>query len=98
MIYYQDEHILIRNLQQSDARIITEEIAQGWHANIKKYEMLLKDQSEGRSISAFWKNTADMASAVSSWILSNSSPQAIRIPFISESACTAAMAAHRECM
>lgn len=52
MIYYQDEHILIRNLQQSDARIITEEeIAQGWHADIKKYEMRLKDQSEGRSIS-----------------------------------------------
>lgn len=52
MVYYQDDLILIRDLQQSDARIITdEEIAQGWHADIKKYEMRLRDQSEGRSIS-----------------------------------------------
>lgn len=51
MIYYEDESILIRNMIQSDARIITEEeIAQGWHANIEKYEMRLKDQSEGKSI------------------------------------------------
>lgn len=52
LIYYQDKDILIRNLQQSDAQIITEEeIAQGWHADIEKYQMRLRDQAEGRSIS-----------------------------------------------
>ena len=52
LIYYQDQDILIRNLQQSDAQIITEEeIAQGWHSDIEKYQMRLRDQAEGRSIS-----------------------------------------------
>ena len=51
MIYYQDHDILIRDLQKSDARIITdEEIAQGWNADIQKYEMRLKDQSDGKSV------------------------------------------------
>ena len=32
MIYYHDNDILIRNLQQSDTQILTEEeIAQGWN-------------------------------------------------------------------
>lgn len=51
MIYYNKNDIIIRNLQQSDAQIITdEEIAQGWNASIEKYEMRLKDQAEGKSI------------------------------------------------
>ncbi len=51
-IYYKDEKIQIRNMQQRDARIITdEELAQGWHADIKKYEMRLRDQKEGRAVS-----------------------------------------------
>lgn len=52
MIYYNENGIMIRDLQQSDARIITdEEIAQGWDANIEKYEMRLKHQEEGKSVS-----------------------------------------------
>ena len=52
MVYYNENNILIRNMRQSDAQIITdEEIAQGWNSDIKKYENRLKDQSEGRSIS-----------------------------------------------
>lgn len=52
MIYYSDGEILIRNMRQTDAQIITdEEIAQGWHASIEKYEMRLQHQSEGKSIS-----------------------------------------------
>ena len=51
MIYYSDENILIRDLQESDARIITdEEVAQGWHQTIDKYLIRLKDQAEGISI------------------------------------------------
>lgn len=52
MVYYKDEEIVIRNMQESDAQIITdEENAQGWHVNIDKYETRLKHQGEGKSIS-----------------------------------------------
>lgn len=52
MIYYTDETITIRNMVPEDAKIITEgEIAQGWHQTTEKYEMRLKDQAEGKSIS-----------------------------------------------
>lgn len=52
MIYYSDNEIIIRNLEQSDAQIITnEEIAQGWDATIDKYLTRLQDQAEGRAIS-----------------------------------------------
>ncbi len=51
MVYYDDGQVLIRNMQQRDAQIITEEeIAQGWHVDIAKYEMRLQHQSEGKSI------------------------------------------------
>lgn len=51
-VYYNDSDILIRDLQQSDTQIITEEeIAQGWDASVEKYEMRLKHQSEGKAIS-----------------------------------------------
>ena len=52
MVYYKDDDIVIRNLQESDAQIITdEEIAQGWHVSVEKYETRLKHQDEGKSIS-----------------------------------------------
>ncbi len=52
MVYYQDNEILIRDMEPGDAKIITEEeIAQGWNADISKYEMRLRHQAEGKSIS-----------------------------------------------
>lgn len=52
MTYYQDEEIWIRDMAAADARIITdEEIAQGWHQSIEKYENRLKDQREGKCVS-----------------------------------------------
>ncbi|MDE7417763.1 MAG: GNAT family N-acetyltransferase [Lachnospiraceae bacterium] len=50
-IYYDKNNILIRDMQQSDAQMITEEeIAQGWDASVEKYEMRLRDQNEGKSV------------------------------------------------
>ena len=50
MIYYSDHEILIRDMCHADAQIITdEEIAQGWDAEVGKYEMRLRHQSEGKS-------------------------------------------------
>lgn len=52
MIYYSDDEIVIRTMTPEDAPVITEEeIAQGWHASVEKYEMRLKDQAEGRAVS-----------------------------------------------
>jgi len=51
MIYYQDQTIVVRDLQQNDIPIIVaEEIAQGWHATAEKYETRLQHQAEGRAI------------------------------------------------
>lgn len=51
MVYYEDETILIRDMTERDARMITSaEIAQGWHQTIEKYEMRLRDRAEGRSV------------------------------------------------
>lgn len=52
MVYYNENGVVIRNLQRNDAQIITdEEIEQGWNAAIEKYEMRLKHQDEGKAIS-----------------------------------------------
>ncbi|MDE7209837.1 MAG: GNAT family N-acetyltransferase [Lachnospiraceae bacterium] len=50
-VYYKDDEVVIRNLQESDAQIITDgEIEQGWDAHIDKYLTRLKDQAENRAI------------------------------------------------
>ena len=50
MVYFKDNEILIRDMIQSDAQIITdEEIAQGGHQTIEKYEMRLQHQAQGKS-------------------------------------------------
>ena len=52
MIYYQDEDVLIRDMEPADGPIFTEEeIAQGWHATVEKYEQHLKDRAEWRCVS-----------------------------------------------
>jgi len=51
MIYYSDREVLIRNMEDADALVITEEEKkQGWNAAVDKYEMRLKDQAEGRAV------------------------------------------------
>ena len=50
MVYYNDGDILIRDMKESDARIITdEEVAQGWNQTIDKYETRLRDQRSGKA-------------------------------------------------
>lgn len=52
MIYLQENGILIRDMVDADAGIITEEeIAQGWHQTIEKYRNRLRDQAAGKSVS-----------------------------------------------
>ena len=52
MIYYQDEELVIRNMEEADARIFTDEFtAQGWHQDIAVYHRRLKEQAEGECVS-----------------------------------------------
>jgi GNAT superfamily N-acetyltransferase len=51
MIYYKDEDLVIRNMEEADDRIFYEEYtAQGWHPEIGDCLMRLKDQAEGKCI------------------------------------------------
>ncbi len=51
MVYYRDEKLTIRNMEDADAQVFTEEFtAQGWHPEIDGYIARLKDQSDGRCI------------------------------------------------
>lgn len=53
MVYYKDNTLMIRNMEESDAQILTdEEIAQGWHTDISKYLTRLRDQAEGKCVFA----------------------------------------------
>ncbi|NCA67617.1 MAG: GNAT family N-acetyltransferase [Clostridia bacterium] len=52
MIYYKDEHVLIRGLDKSDAAVFAaEECAQGWHTEEAKFISRLKDVKDGIAIS-----------------------------------------------
>ena len=52
MVYYNDNELMIRNMEEADARVFTdEEIAQGWHTDISKYLARLRDQSAGKCVS-----------------------------------------------
>lgn len=51
MVYFQDNEVIIRQLEEADAQVITqEEIRQGWNASVDKYLMRLKDMKEQRAI------------------------------------------------
>ena len=51
MIYYQDEKLVIRNMEEGDAQIFYDGyLAQGWHPEIATYHMRLRDQAEGKCI------------------------------------------------
>ncbi len=51
MIYYKDNELVIRNMEEADAQIFTNEYtAQGWHSDIEDYLLRLKDQAEGKCV------------------------------------------------
>ncbi len=51
MVFYRDDSLVIRNMEEADARIFTDEFtAQGWHPDIATYHMRLSHQAEGRCV------------------------------------------------
>ncbi len=50
MVFYQDKEILIRSMQERDARTIADcELLQGYHVSAEKYRMRLRHQKEGKA-------------------------------------------------
>lgn len=51
MIYYQDNDLVIRNMEEADAQILTDEYtAQGWHPDVEYYLMRIREQAEEKCI------------------------------------------------
>lgn len=51
MIYYQDEDLVIRSMEEADVRVFCEEyLAQGWHPDPSVYRMRLKHEAEGKCV------------------------------------------------
>ena len=69
MDYYNDTELLIRNMVQSDAQIITdEEIAQGWSQTVEKYKMRLQHQAEGKAISSVTEYKGNVAGYINVYL------------------------------
>ena len=52
MVYYSDGMLVIRSMEEADARVFTdEERAQGWHSDISKYLTRIRDRDEGKCVS-----------------------------------------------
>ncbi len=51
MIYYQDDELTIRNMEEADAQVFFDEYtAQGWHPDVEYYRMRMREQAEGKCI------------------------------------------------
>ena len=51
MTYYQDQTLLIRDMEPADAQILNDEyIAQGWHPDVAYYHMRMKEAAEGKCV------------------------------------------------
>lgn len=49
MIYYKDEELVIRSMEEADAQVFYDEYtAQGWHPEAAYYLMRIREQAEGK--------------------------------------------------
>lgn len=75
MVYYEDKNIVIRNMISSDAQIITnEEIAQGFHQTIEKYERRLQHQADGKCIALVAEYKGNVAGYINIYPNSKNGP------------------------
>ncbi|MBR3764803.1 MAG: GNAT family N-acetyltransferase [Clostridia bacterium] len=51
MIYYQDEELVIRDMEDADAQVFFDEYtAQGWHPEVAYYRMRIREHAEGKCV------------------------------------------------
>ena len=65
MTYYQDETILIRDMEPADAQIFCDEYtAQGWHPDIHYYHMRMREAAEGKCVALTAEYNGDPAGSL----------------------------------
>lgn len=75
MIYYQDDELVIRSMEEADGRILCDEhLAQGWHDDIAGYQVRLKDQAEGKCIALIAVYQGNVAGQVYLYLAANEGP------------------------
>lgn len=75
MIYYSKDDIVIRNLEQRDISVITdEEVAQGWHVTTEKYETRFRHQAEGKAIALVAEYKGNVAGYINVYPVSECGP------------------------
>ena len=51
MIYYRDDELVIRDMEEADAQIFDDEYtAQGWHPEVEYYLMRIREAAEGKCV------------------------------------------------
>ena len=51
MIYYQDADVVVRDMEEADARIFCDKYtAQGWHPEVEYYLMRMREHAEGKCV------------------------------------------------
>ena len=51
MVYYKDDELVIRSMEETDPQIFFDEFtAQGWHPDIAVYRRRMKDEEEGKCV------------------------------------------------
>ena len=75
MIYYQDEALLIRTMEEADGPVFVEEYtAQGWHPDIAVYQKRMKDQADGKCAALTAVYQGKPAGAVYVYLAANEGP------------------------
>ena len=75
MIYYKDEELVIRNMEESDAQVFYDEYtAQGWHSEVEYYLMRMREQAEGKCVALTAEYQGHPVGAVYVYLTVNEGP------------------------
>ena len=65
MIWYRDDELMVRNMEEGDAQVFFDEFtAQGWHPDIEYYRMRMREQAEGKCVALTAEYKGQPAGAV----------------------------------
>ena len=75
MIYFKDEDLIIRDMEEADAQAFYDGfLAQGWHPDMSVYELRLKDRAEGRCVALTAVYRGDPAGSVYLYLTPHGGP------------------------
>ena len=75
MIYYKDDEVVIRNMEEADAQIFCDEYtAQGWHPEVEYYHMRIREAAEGKCVALTAEYQGHPAGAVYVYLNADEGP------------------------